>query len=458
MNIFIFRRDLRIHDNKAMELLRSSIIKSSETVTPIFIFNRNQCDPKKNEYFSAHCFAFLLGCLADLQKETHNSLSFYISDSDITILNALHKASKINSIAFNEDYTPFARKRDHDIKEWCNINGVNCVTSLDDYTLVSFDNNGKKPYLKFTPFYEKNKDARFASNKNMGNTKPTFSKVKIEPVTSIKTSLEKIQKQYLEKANPLFHQNSLKPGRKYGLEIIDAIKSGKFANFDKTKDIPSQSTTHLGPYLKFGCISLREAAIAATASRNKELLRQLLWRSFYDQVTWYFPNTLKKQIDKKVKNEFYRNRKESSHLWVDGKQKADRFQAWKQGRTGFPIVDAGMRELSETGYMHNRVRMLAANVLIKNLHIDWREGEKYFATQLVDYHPTANNGGWTGMAGGGVSAQPYFRIFNLAIQTKKYDKDNAYINKWLRDTKDRNREPIVDYTTTSKEYVQNYAA
>ena len=143
---------------------------------------------------------------------------------------------------------------------------------------------------------------------------------------------------------------------------------------------------------------------------------------------------------------------------MDGKQKADRFQAWKQGRTGFPIVDAGMRELSETGYMHNRVRMLAANVLIKNLHIDWREGEKYFATQLVDYHPTANNGGWTGMAGGGVSAQPYFRIFNLAIQTKKYDKDNAYINKWLRDTKDRNREPIVDYTTTSKEYVQNYAA
>lgn len=414
VSIFIFRRDFRIADNVGLNMM-----PDDEPIVPIFIFNSSQIDASKNTYYSERCVQFMLQALDSLEKQIgNNSLCYFHSKQvgDLDVLSELHRKHKIVRIGFNEDYTPFARKRDKIIQDWCKKNGIVCITSRDEYSIIPPDKM-KKPALKYTPFYEHNKAIAI---KILDKSK-RFRFEKISGCVK-RDSIVKLKKGVL----------GLVGTREAGLAILEQIRKGTFKRYGDTRDEPTIPTTRLSAYLKFGCVSIREAALAIRSTNNTILYKELLWRAFYDQITWHFPKTLNGQDNKEEKNHSYYEKYDK----ISWSQRKDHWKRWITGMTGFPLVDAGMRELAATGYMHNRVRMVVASVLIKNLHIDWREGEKYFATQLIDYHPSANNGGWTFISGTGANAQPYFRTFNPFLQSAKFDKDTAYIKKWVPELRD----------------------
>ena len=213
-------------------------------------------------------------------------------------------------------------------------------------------------------------------------------------------------------------------GRKEALRIMQQVDLKEYA---KSRDIPMKSaTSKMSAHLKFGCVSIREFYwfIRQSTSKSHELIRQLYWKDFYANIAYSFPHVLEGMVKSKNKP-FY----DSALVWEDTPN--DRFSKWCAGNTGFPIVDAGMREMNATGFMHNRLRMITASFLIKDLHMDWRLGEKYFATQLTDYDPCSNNGGWQWCAGTGTDSQPYYRVLNPWLQAKRFDPDCAYIKLWV---------------------------
>jgi len=408
INIFIFRRDLRFEDNITL----NSLILLGLPILPIFIFNKNQINPSKNAYFSNNCVQFMVECLKELP------ITYYDSDNDIKILMKLKKEYNIKSIGFNKDYTPFAIKRDNTIKEWCDKNNINLI-SEEDYTLYpigSIKNNSNKPYEVFTPFYKKCLENPVKKSVIL---KGNFIKAnsKINP-----------DKYYKKNINI-----AVNGGRSEALLILDKIKKGIFKNYTKTRDIPSlEGTTKLSAYIKFGSISIREVYYCFSDNKNP-IIRELIWREFYANITYSFPRVLKGNSFKE---------KYDKIKWSYDKNK---FNKWCSGQTGFPIVDAGMRQLNETGWMHNRLRMITAMFLTKDLFIDWRLGEKYFASKLVDYDPSSNNGGWQWCSSTGTDSQPYFRIFNPWLQAKKYDKDCIYIKKWLPELKEIPNKDILNW-------------
>ena len=219
-----------------------------------------------------------------------------------------------------------------------------------------------------------------------------------------------------------------------GIEFPKRVPDEKIINkYDETRDIPSvKGTSRLSLHLRFGTISIRKLA-RETKELNEKYLNELIWRDFYQAILWHFPKVVDQNFNRKYDGVNWRNNEEE-------------FEKWKKGKTGYPIVDAGMRELNQTGFMHNRVRMVTASFLTKHLLIDWRWGEAYFAEKLLDYELASNNGGWQWAAGTGVDAQPYFRIFNPYSQTEKFDKNRKYINKWVPeiDTKHYPK-PIVEH-------------
>jgi len=429
MHVFIFRRDFRIQDNIALHKMYGNI-ETTEPITPIFVLNKLQVDPKRNPYYSKKCFDFMMQGLASLNKDAGNTLSIMTSSKigDIDVLEKLRKTHNIKTIGFNEDLTPFARKRDQLIKDWCKANGIDCITSTDEYTLVP-PMNMPKPALKYTHFFEKYKTI----------------KINILPQKSFKFKQEG--------SNAMLPKVvGSKTQREIALNILKDIKSGAFKAYGKTREEPIKPTTRISRYLKFGLISVREAAQAIKSSpTSTSLYKELFWRAFYDQICWHFPQTLRGQVEAHTDNDSY-YAKYDSVKWSNNKSFWDK---WISGKTGFPIVDAGMRELSETGYMHNRVRMIAASVLIKNLHIDWRKGEKWFATQLIDYHPSANSGGWTFISGSGANAQPYFRTFNPFLQSVKFDKDAEYIKHWIPELRNVSAKDIHKWDVVAGKYTSD---
>ena len=411
INIFIFRRDLRLEDNTTL----NSLISLGLPILPIFIFNKNQINPSKNAYFSNNCVQFMVESLEELP------ISYYDTDNDIKILMKLNKEYNIKSIGFNKDYTPFAIKRDNTIKEWCDKNNIKLI-SEEDYTLYpigSIKNNSNKPYEVFTPFYNK---CKLTTVKKPNTLKGNFIKL------SNKLNINKYYKKNINIA--------VNGGRSKALLILDKIKKGDFRNYNKTRDVPSlEGTTRLSAYIKFGCISIREVYYCVSDA----IIRELIWREFYANITYSFPRVLNGNSFK----EKYDKLKWSYDI--------NKFNKWCNGQTGFPIVDAGMRQLNETGWMHNRLRMITAMFLTKDLFIDWRLGEKYFASKLVDYDPSSNNGGWQWCSSTGTDSQPYFRIFNPWLQAKKYDKDCIYIKKWIPELKEI---PIKDILNWDKSYLK----
>lgn len=439
--IFIFRRDLRIFDNTSLNTLQKKYPKLN--IIPIFIFNKNQIDKNINKYYSSNSVQFLFESLNDLPF-----LNFYYSNNDISILNDIKKRFIIKAIAFNKDYTPFSINRDNEIKNWCDSNNI-ILISEEDYTLHKLDavlKDDNKPYLKYTPFYKKSllkKPSAINNNKNKFNFKYDINNKSLKDFDFLK---------------PVSNLNiKVNGGRKNAIDILTKIKNNYYKNYQNERDYPYlDKTTKLSAYIKYGCISIRE--IYYSLPINHSIIKELIWRDFYAYISFYFPHIYGKSFNKKYEN-------------IKWNYNEILFDKWKNGLTGFPLVDAGMRQLNTSGWMHNRIRMLVASFLTKNLFIDWKKGEEYFATKLVDYDPSSNNGGWQWCASTGTDSQPYFRIFSPSAQLLKYDKECLYIKKWIPELRnidnkiilnwEKNNKfedinypkPIIDFKITSKKFI-----
>lgn len=415
LSLFIFRRDLRLDDNTAL----INALASSKKVIPCFIFDPRQVNDS-NRYKSAHCLQFMIESLKELEHEItrHNGVLYLFHGVAEVVVEKLLLKLPIDALFFNNDYTPFSTMRDNAIKKACADLERACIT-FDDLTLVpphSFFNKQKKPYQIFTPFFNAAKKIAVQSPKKF--TKPRTSALFTDPIKlpSIDLSRELTRRgKILTTKNELL---AVHGGRSKGLQILHEI--GDFKNYSSTHDIPEISTTHLSAYLKFGAISAREAyyAISNKLGAHHPLIRQLYWRDFFTYIAYHFP---------RVFGHAFREKYDRSS-WSTNRAHFDR---WCAGNTGFPIIDAGMRQLNATGFMHNRVRMIVASFLAKDLQIDWRKGERYFAQQLVDYDPAVNNGNWQWCASTGADAQPYFRTFNPWLQQKKFDPECVYVKTWV---------------------------
>ncbi len=407
-SLFIFRRDLRLQDNTGL----NHALNLSEHVLACFIFDRRQIEA--HPYQSKPGLQFMLQSIKDLQQQMNSvgaELGLY-NDLPETVLKHVVKEHGIEAVFINRDYTPFSRQRDYQLGLTCNELGLKLHIIADALLTepeqaVKHDNTA---YKVFTAFY--NNAVRFPVALPEALSKHNF----LLPKSSINLAELDISKTVLENA-------MLQGGRQQALFILDHLEAQK--DYTQTRDFPSLNTTSkLSVHLKFGTCSVREAyyAIVNAIGTEHPLLRQLYWRDFFTHIAYHFPNVFGHAFLEKF-----------AHLKWDNN--IEYFNAWAQGKTGFPIVDAGMRELNQTGFMHNRVRMIVASFLVKDLHINWRWGERYFAQHLVDYDPCVNNGNWQWAASTGCDAQPYFRIFNPWLQQQKFDADCQYIYHWLPELK-----------------------
>lgn len=420
INVFIHRRDLRIIDNTA---LNSLIISDSNTkVLHIFIFNPIQIDKDKNKYFSKNTVEFLVQSLQDLNHELNDSLHcFYGTDQEV--LNNILKICQINTIAFNIDYTPFAIKRDKLLTDWCKSKNINCIAE-EDYTLFKMNQiqtDKNDTYEVFTPFYNKCLTKIQFINEIRTEKSELYKNKKLPGL------IKNIEKYYFNEPN---YRLSLKGGRKYALDIIKKkILVGYFNNYDTYRNFPSMDkTTKLSAYIKYGCISIREVYNACKKAYGIKhgLIRELIWREFYANIAYNFPRVLQKQVGSHDNKAF--KLKYDDIEWNYNKQ---HWLLFKQAKTGYPFVDAGIKQLLTTGWCHNRSRMVIAMFASKDLHIPPNELEKWFASNLIDYDPCSNSGGVQWAYGIGSDAQPYFRIFNPFLQSQKYDPECKYIKEWI---------------------------
>lgn len=431
-SIFVFTRDLRLFDNTVL----INALKSSEHVLPIFVLNPSQLG-KDNEYKSDNCVQFMMECLEDLDKELKKKKSklFLFYGETIKILTKLLKSDKTyESIYITKDYTPYAKQRETDIKKLCDKKNINFFTE-EDHMLLGENkvlNMSGNTYMKFTPFFKS--ALQFKVNKPVENNYTNY--VNNKTVYDFEFD-EELSKFY--KYNPDLWVNG---GRNNGLKYLLKIKNLK--EYSTSRDFPIEETTNLSAFLKFNVISVREVywEIVKKLGSKTKLLSQLYWRDFYMSIMSNF-------------NVINNNMNNYNVKW---KGKSSDLKAWMEGKTGFPIVDAGMRQLNKTGYMHNRVRMVVASFLVKILHFDWKVGEKYFATKLVDYDPANNNGGWQWVAGTGTDSQPYFRYLNPWSQALSYDKECVYIKKYVEELKDVSPKDILKWNdqTTREKYDIDY--
>lgn len=410
--LFIFHRDFRIIDN--VGLMQAS--KLCDNLYTCFIFTPDQVG-KANIFRSQNAIQFMIESLTDLEtdiREQHGTLLLFYGEQ-ITILRKLCTTLNIDAVFFNQDYTPYAVKRDKETVKLCEEMQKTCIMFSDYYlfepgTIVSGTGNA---YKKFTPFYE----AVLHHSVESPNTRKitNFSKAGSGAHVTSQISL-KYAFMHFTKNNPeiLVHG-----GRSRGIQQLkQAVREQK--HYVDTRDYFIENTTFLSAYLKFGCVSVREvySAFLKSFGKKSELIRQLIWREFFAHVLYSYPEVVGKSYQPRYRNIGWSNSKAA-------------FEKWKNGETGFPIVDACMRQLNATGYMHNRGRMTVASFLIKVLLIDWRWGEKYFAQKLTDYDIASNNGNWQGISGTGVDMKPYFRDMNPWIQSAKLDPDAMFIKKWV---------------------------
>lgn len=452
--LFIFRRDLRIQDNIGL----NKAIQECDKVFCIFIFTPEQVT--SNSFKSDNAVQFMIESLDDLEETIHSvkgKLGLFYGEN-VSVVNKVIKKYHIDCVYFNEDISPYAKKRDRQIEKVCKSNKIPCKTSWD-YYLYSQDEiktTTNSYYTKFTPYYN--------SALKVKPPKPSYIK-KYKISNQIQGNITLLDA-YLKFGGDLNPNKLVTGGRVRALNIINNI--GKFKNYNKIRDNLDDSTTLLSAYLKFGNISVREAfyKMKSALGLSSGLIRQLIWREFYANILNNFPHVLGNPMNTKYKK-------------LNWSTNTSLFNAWKQGKTGFPIVDAGMREMNTTGYMHNRARLITASFLIKTLLIDWEKGEKYFAQKLTDYDPASNNGNWQWVASTGTDSQPYFRIMNPWSQGEKFDPDATYIKKWVPELKDvpakkihqlfkieykededmqkvKYPEPIVDYSEMREKALKMY--
>ena len=408
-SLFLFRRDLRITDNTG---LIESCRRSVQSI-PCFVL-----DPRilKNQNLEIASFRlqFLHDCIKDLHKQLENRKSslHIFSGYPEKIITNLIGSLKINAVFVNTDYSPFSKKRDNRIKKVCKEYKVDFI-STNDLLLHDVDEIKTikgEPYKIFTSFFSKAKELPVRNPQNFQFSNLSNQKIKSEiPADKLKT--------YFGKSSPnlLF-----RGGRDSCMSLLDNLHNLK--NYDNDRNYPSiKGTSMLSAHNKFGTCSIREIyhKILQDLGPTHTLIAQIHWRDFFTYIMHHFQYSFSQEFNQKYRK-------------IPWSKNKDAFSKWCQGKTGFlPIVDAGMRELNRTGFMHNRVRMIVASFLTKDLHIDWRLGERYFASKLIDYDPSINVGNWQWAASTGCDAQPWFRIFNPWLQQEKFDPDCIYIKKWI---------------------------
>lgn len=422
MTIFWFRRDLRLEDNNGLY----EALCSDNNVLPIFIFDKNILSelPKDDARVS-----FIYNLLDSIQIQLsmiNKSLAVFYGDPE-AILKELIKKHTITAVYTNHDYEPYAVKRDKVIQEILNSNSVEFKTFKDQVVFEKSEivKEDSTPYVVYTPYMKKWKERfhkegirQYKSENKLGNiTTHSYPFLSLNDIGFTKASIEPVP--------------------------YDVSKS-LITNYVDTRNFPAiDGTSMLSPYLRFGAVSIRQLIVKASENNKETFLNELIWREFFMQILWHFPETVTKSFRPKYdKIKWRANEKD--------------FKAWCEGKTGYPMVDAGMRELNGTGHMHNRVRMVVASFLCKHLLIDWRWGEAYFAEKLLDYEQSSNIGNWQWAAGCGVDAAPYFRIFNPTEQVKKFDSKLEYIKKWVPEFEELDYRPIVDHKEARERALRVY--
>ena len=426
VSIFWFRRDLRLQDNAGLY----QALQSGYPVVPVFIFDRTILDALEDK--DDRRVEFIHQALSSIQE----ALTALGSTLDVRygtpreVYEELLKDYEVKAVYTNHDYEPYAIQRDQSIGQWLQQQGCAFHTFKDQVLLEKNEvlKDDGKPYTVFTPYSRKWKAVMAANPISSYNTKKYFNQFFQQSPKHIPT----LESMGFSAAGIPF------PAKTWKKELITRYK--------EQRDIPSlPGTSRLSVHLRFGTISIRELAKEA-GSLNETFLNELIWRDFYHMILWHFP----KVVGHSFKPEYDQIR------WRNNEKE---FEAWCTGQTGYPIVDAGMRELNATGFMHNRVRMIVASFLTKHLLIDWRWGEGYFARKLLDFDLAANNGGWQWAAGSGCDAAPYFRVFNPYLQTQKFDPQLKYIRQWVPEFEELTyTRPIVVHEEARKRCLDTYAA
>ncbi len=415
VSIFWFRRDLRLDDNAGLY----HALKSGTPVLPIFIFDENILEQLQDKDDAR--VHFLHTCVHELQQKLQaiGSSILVKYGRPEKIWQELSNEYTIDSVFTNHDYEPYALERDRAIQNILAKKNISFHTFKDHviFEKLEVTKNDGLPYTVFTPYSRKWR-AKLESKAAVKN--------KVNPE---KTDLSYYLQSY---PNHLYFDKFRKTEKHTTIPSLDTmgfqsssieipsqtVAQGIIRNYDKTRNFPAiNGTSKLGIHFRFGTISVREKARKAMAL-NQTYVNELIWRDFYAQILANFPHV--------VQNPF-----RAKYDYIDWRNNEEDFEKWCAGQTGYPIVDAGMRELNATGYMHNRVRMIVASFLTKHLLLDWRWGEAYFARKLLDFDLASNNGGWQWAAGCGTDAAPYFRVFNPYSQQSKFDKDFEYIKKWV---------------------------
>lgn len=433
--LFIFRRDFRVKDNIGLHECITYANKKDCKIIPTFIIDDKQV--KKKDYFSNKSFQFLTESIDDLNKQIGKDVFIY--EGKKHVLSHLEDLKyEVKAVFSNRDFTPYAQKRDDILEKECKKRQISCMF-YDDYTLLDLNEvvSGNNSFYKvFTPFFNKVKTIEIQKVKNL------YTK-DLELFESVKSTIKLIDL-YNHQNNPI-----LKGGRE---EAWNRLKKHSYKTYKDKRDFPHQeATTMMSAYLKYGCISIREFYwyIYNKYGKDHELIRQLFWKEFYAYITYHFPHVLEGMLYDNQNNRTFKENLNNKIQWQNDR---NYFQAWCEGKTGFPIVDAGIRQMNQTGFMHNRLRMITSMFLTKHLHVDWRWGEKYFATKLIDYDPASNNGGWQWSAGTGTYFNNYYRMFNPWIQTERFDIKCKYIKTWIHELKDV---PIKDILKWYQSYKQH---
>lgn len=425
VTIFWFRRDLRLNDNVGLY----EALRGDHTVLPIFIFDSDILEKLPEDDARVTFIHDTLQNIQSTLKEEHNSSIAMFHGKPIDIFKHLVDSYDIGAVYTNHDYEPYAKARDEKVASFLNENHIEFKTFKDQVVfekneIVKKDGN---PYMVYTPYMKLWKSTfrildfkDFPSEMILKNLIPT-------------TNLPNLS---LSDIGFIKSQQEIKPY---------LVTSSLIQNYEATRNFPSQdSTSKLGPHLRFGTVSIRKMVKNAIAEKNEIFWQELIWREFFTQILWHFPYT---------KNDSFK----AKYDRIEWRNNETEFKAWCEGKTGYPLVDAGMRQLNETGFMHNRVRMLVGSFLCKHLLIDWRWGEAYFAEKLHDYDMASNVGNWQWVAGCGVDAAPYFRIFNPTTQIQKFDKDLNYIKQWVPDFQELTYPmPIVDHKFARERCLETY--
>ncbi|MDC6364463.1 MULTISPECIES: deoxyribodipyrimidine photo-lyase [Flavobacteriaceae] len=427
ISIFWFRRDLRLDDNVGLY----QALQGEHPVLPIFIFDSEILEklPKDDTRVN-----FIHLRLQQLRKELQDNYGSGIAlfhGLPISIFEKLASKYDIQTVFTNHDYEPYAINRDAQVESLLITKGIKFKTFKDQVIFEKdqiLKSNGE-PYVVYTPYMKRWKE-KFKPSVDvlLYDTHPLLHKLfQTEDLPNL--SLSEIG----------FVPSKVKvPDYRVTPKLIQ--------NYGDTRDYPgiAYGTSRLGPHLRFGAVSIRKMVKKAIAEKNEVFWNELIWREFFMQILWHYPHTVKNAFKPQYDRIIWRN-------------DITEFEAWKTGRTGYPLVDAGMRELNATGYMHNRVRMLVASFLCKHLLIDWRWGEAYFAKKLLDFELASNVGNWQWAAGSGVDAAPYFRIFNPTTQLQKFDQQREYIHKWIPELQELSYpNPIVDHKMARERCLKVY--